>query len=103
MRTVSTVKKAACGEPAQLVASAADLCVCVLRERVAIVLLLCCSAAPRVTARRWSEVIWSRVALPEAAAVADAEKAEVSVGGAGSGRCEELSGSKFFKVRDKSG
>ena len=54
MRTVSTVKKAACGETAQLVASAADLCVCVcvLRERVAIVLLLCCSAAPRVTARR---------------------------------------------------
>ena len=48
-------------------------------------------------------MIWSRVALPEAAAVADAEKAEVSVGGAGSGRCEELSGSKFFKVRDKSG
>ena len=40
-----------------------------------------------MTAGRWSEVIWSRVALPEAAAaVADAEKAEVSVGGAGSGR-----------------
>ena len=42
--------------------------------------------------------------MPEAAAVADAEKAEVSVGGgAGSGRCGELSGSKFFKVQDKSG
>ena len=54
MRTVSTVKKAACGEPAQLVASAADLCVCVcvLRERVAItsglvVVLLSCAESDR--------------------------------------------------------
>ena len=44
MRTVSTVKKAACGETAQLVASAADLCVCVEREggnRLVVVLLSC--------------------------------------------------------------